>query len=374
MRNAATIAASGTPLPINVAPAWAADWAAAWERQKAGNGNAHIACIGDSITEGTDATAWTTTYASVIHDTIEAETGVYAGTGWVAPHMALAGFSLDTRLSFVNTWTADAGLGFQGFGLRNPSASAGVSSISFTPTRDVSSFTVHYAENTLENGTWTVEIDDVQVGGPYSTGNASNRYSVSFSTTLGAHTLKIRTEDVGLRANFTGVEAVANANSGVRVTRCGKWGSVLSATLSNTSNFGSTAHSSRSTVFDAMAPDLLLICYGLNEFNLDVTLGAFETNLTTAVNEAQSRDISVALVVSPPPNEAIWNGTGGDWSDYQASIHSIASAEGAGVFDITADWGSYTSALMADEVHPNDDGYARMGRFLADEILNLTRA
>jgi len=155
----------------------------------------------------------------------------------------------------------------------------------------------------------------------------------------------------------------------------GDGGTVLQNTVQNTvATIGDAADDNGRDTYaariTAYSPDWVLILYGLNDLRLDdaaFTVDLFETDLGEVVDGIVAAGTPADhIVIGSPPymNDysagAPWDG--GSEADHQAHVAkcaAVATAKGTRYIDVyqwMVDNGD--DALVADGIHPNDDGHA----------------
>lgn len=314
-------------------------WNAAKARTLAGGNPARVLTVGHSVVVGTsDSTPrWQYSFATKLRNLFNARYGS-AGTGLV--YLVTTALTDDARHVFTGTWTAALGTrGAFNAGCYNATGTA--NTYAFTPDIPVDSFNVYYVKNTV-SGTFSASVD----GGTASTANAfgSGTESIGVLTvpagSLGTHTLTI-TPPASQQVYVVAVEGTVGT-SGVRVSRCGRAG----AFTSTITTAGTAGVDSLSTIFTSQAaPDLTVVMCEINDYNTNVPVTTFTTNLTTIVQRAQATG-SVLVVV----DETILtqpNAGGLYQSAYHAAIYSLADSLGFGVFDLASRWKNYATSSPA---------------------------
>jgi len=354
MRAAAAVARIHRQAPR---PAWAAAWRTAWRRQAAGLAQAHIVCLGDSVTQGyyADAPYYLNGWPGVATTAITARTGVTPGTGWVPLYEESQSIT-DARTSRTGTWATltTAGL-YQKLAKASNAATFTLGPVT------CSSFRICYLTGT-GGGAWTATVDAGTPANYTSAGSAGVTVATIDAGGVGSHSLVLTAS-----ADFMyvlAVEAISNPTSGVKVSRLGYDSQTVATLIDNTGPAYSRG------CYQALAADahLALVAMGLNDAYLDAyTPAQFKTNLNTFVDDMQAIGASTIIVVSPPPNTATIN----DFADYRAVMLELVASEVCGVIDVMDNWTSRAvcSSFYYDNVHPNGTGHAAFGALAAAYII-----
>lgn len=112
-------------------------------------------------------------------------------------------------------------------------------------------------------------------------------------------------------------------------------------------------------VLDEVQPKLLILCHGGNDMLRKLSLGDAANNIRAMVSLARSRGIEVVLVGVPQPG--IMLSTAGLYDDIARDMK--LAYEGKALAKILGD-----SALKADTVHPNAQGYERLADAVAEVL------
>jgi hypothetical protein len=350
-----------------------AAWRAAWARARAGGGQAHIACFGDSCTEGTNATGWSNRWSEVMQTRVAAVTGVPVGTGIVPLHMWSRGYSTDTRFSGdPAAWKEGNGCGgFLNVATWDYYNATGSLTVSFTPTQPIDSFVVWTAEDLQGAGVGTTDalVDGTPVETGMTAGGVVTLKRREYQVTPGVHTFGWRSNNVsdGVRQPVVGFEGVRNARSGVKVTTAGYYGGLMSGHDDNVGLSGSKA-ANNWALFRAAKIDLFIWAFGLNEWNNGASPDEFSRKFDefARYQRTTSWPCSVMLLVQLPPAPSTYQ-----WDTYTSVIRAAAIKHGWGLIDVTARWGARAnkSSNYSDTVHGTDAGYAEIGQLAADAVL-----
>lgn len=333
-------------------------WRDAWRRQLHGYGQAHIACYGDSVTAGGNASPqWSEGWVYKLAGLLNTATGQPAGTGVVPFHTSDAStLGDDTRFVETGTWTNAIGVGY--FGRCRYSSTAG-STVEFGPV-DCEAFRVYYLKAPSGNagavdlsidGGSTTRVDGVTTS-TYSVGSV-----VVTASAYGSHTLHV--DYVSGVAMMLGVEAIANPARGVKVSMLGVGGMYAADLVVNTNG-----NASLSCCLSA-APDLAIITLGTNDsYTSQPGERAFENSLHTAIDQFTAIGSSVMLGVSVPMVNI-------EWRQYADAIRRVARMRGTGIVDIDAVYQSRGSrvSLYQDHIHQTNAGHTFIASIVADAVL-----
>lgn len=348
--------------------AWATHWYDAWTGAAAGSGQAHIIAFGDSITQGfkVDVPMYDNSWPAQVATLLAAETGYTPGTGYVMAHLDanatanLAPFSEDriTKGGTAADLSSRGTYSNQGGGVI---IAKGDGTITFTATGRY--FRIYISrESNSANFTYTVDG-----GSPVSSGKGSGTTALDHldidAGTDASHTIVL----AGVGSTYIychGLEAIRNSTHGVKMSNFGLSGRRCDQVL-NASTLASSLYA-----ISYPDTDLIIVAYGVNEAVQAYSTTTFKTNLTTLVDRFQSvHGASVVMMVPPPPSTAtVATAT---WETYVTAIQEVATAEGCGLVDITARWGTYaaSSAFYHDNIHPNQSGAADIAAAVSTYLL-----
>ncbi len=334
---------------------WYDNFRAAYERAAAGDGQAHIVVVGDSVAQGFYGSTpyYQHSWPGRVSSVLATRTGVTPGTG-VLP--VLEEFEVtDARTSVTGTWSTFTG-GFFGVG-RSASSSA---TFVLGPVT-CSAFRITYATES-DGGAWTATIDSGTPTNLSSNGTAGVATIELDAGGVGSHTLTITATN---KCYLVAVEAISNPTTGVKVSRIARSSQETSALIANADGKSSLES------FRSLAADLVVIGFGLNEAYNSTTTATFEANLATLIDEAKAIGASVLVVASPPPNTT-WISES-TWSDFRTSMETVATTENVGFLDMADYWLSYAtnSAYFSDNVHPSAAGHYDFGSIVAGYLLDI---
>lgn len=362
-RSLASWAGYRGPVDTFTPPSWATAFYSAWQNAAAGNGQAHIAVFGDSVSQGAYATAplYTNSWAGRLPTLLAADTGVSVGTGAIPIYENYSTVTLDDRITPSGTWATVQ---------RGPYAAAsrligraGSSPATMTFTATGRYFRVYYSRES-NSGNWSYTVDG---GSSVNSGAGSGTTLMQMleidAGTDTSHTIVLTGPTGGNFLYLHHVEAIRNPTSGVKVSRMALSDMRCSDLILNTtvaSSLGSATY---------VDPDLAIIGFGLNEALTGVTTATYRTNMDTLIDHLQTNTgCSVIIFIAPPPNPAtIPEAT---WTNFRNEMLDIAADQGCGVVDISTRWVSRAASLSlySDNVHPNNAGHADIATAVHDVI------
>lgn len=334
---------------------WSDEWRRAWIRASRNGGQAHVACFGDSITQGyyTTGDYWANSYPGLLGNAINAVTRVTPGTGVIPIHEE--GNPGDSRTSRTGSWNPVGQFGFYSQFVYAPAGGT----FTLGPI-DCDGFRIWYIKYGNAT-TWTYTVDGGSAVSVPSQASVSSLDVVEVDAGgFGSHTLVLSTAAVGMYVHA--IEAVRNSKSGVRVSR------VAHASKRTDELLSTTEIVSSKYCMEQIRPDLSLIGFGVNEVSQGYSLDSFRANTRTLITSLRNIGSSVVVVVPPPPNPASVTGV---WSDYVAVLRECASELRTGIVDITAAWGTRAAntSYYQDNLHPNLAGFTAMSALIAPYIL-----
>lgn len=352
------VAPSGSP--------WQSAWANAFAAQQAGAGQAHVACFGDSVTQGYYSTApyYANGWSAVARASLASRTGQSAGSGWI-PMKEEWEIANDDRLTAAGTWV-NAVTGPSFFRNYYYMDSAG-DTFTFGPV-SCSSFRVMYLQ-VSGGGSFTAKVD----GSLVSTISCNGATAVVVATVSvgapGSHTLLLEWQSG--QAFPIAVEAISNSTAGVKVSTIARSGAECSVLVGAATGLGS-----RFCVQAMGQTSLGIVCFGLNEAANGITTASFKANMTTLITDLKSTmGASVLIVAAPPPNPTLISAL--TWSSFRSAMQELSSSLQTGFLDMADYWTSYAvsgAAYYFDNVHPNNAGHAALGAIVSNYILGAIGA
>lgn len=318
--------------------------------------------VGDSITEGANATAPGKRWVDLIRDRARTK---YQPLGLAGgPNYVKAGHTYPTTVPYM--WTRVGGAGQEignglyigGYTIFMDAAGEGAS-LTFTGT----SITVFYNRFTVTGApTLPVTIDGVAVEGlgPFDTAGVDEAATKVYSGLApGEHTITV--EHTGTDTTKYRVHG-ALVNNGDENTGWRAWESGVA---------GSKVFVSALPAFTKQVkkvnPDLVTVYYGTNDYIANTDPALFEPRLADLVE-------AITANVRPRPTVALLRGytpkhSGTPvyaWSDYQDAVTRVAEAKGVLLVDLEEPFGGHgatTDDMVAaglvdtDGVHPTDAGH-----------------
>lgn len=300
-----------------------------------------IALLGDSITEGGNATDFMiNSFSSILRDVLQSKYGS-AGSGFLS--------AWRKKTTTTSLWTQTGTWAVSTASAQGPVGAS--ATITFTGT-DVDFV---YFRNP-GTGTITVEVDG---GGPttINTNNPATVIAVHSITGLapGSHTLVVTNTDASRVCLICGIRP-KNGNTGVRLDNYGVWGT-------KTDRLGQAQY--KSLAFSDVA-DLYVLSYTANDFLQQTSLATYKSFLDAMVKEILAKGSSILLVANGLATDAktveqLW---------FTKSLYQLADEFGLPLIDINTKWGDANNAktndlLISDNVHPTDKGH----KDIANQIL-----
>lgn len=214
------------------------------------------------------------------------------------------------------------------------------------------------------SGSFTVQIDGgtlssaVNTTGAHSIGNV---YAAARGLTAGWHTVKIAAS-----GTVTYIEGLTiyngDLNVGIQLYDSAHAGA-------KTTDFTGLI-SDMTAAWTAVAPDLVIINLGVNDFGNSISASTVATNITTIVTALQglAKIPSILLVA----NYVYYGVTGTTWAPYVSAIQGVATAKNTGFLDLTkimpAADASGTGNYLVDGIHPNDTGHVLMANLVGATV------
>lgn len=349
--------------------------------------------LGDSNTQGFYATNIASRYSRLAGNALQVATGDPASTGYRCRHSSIDYSASDWTTSGTLTEFATSGLGY---GAVSMAANGGYIEIAQTCDR----FWVIYTGGNLI-GKFGVQIDGGgSINVPSLAPAAVTGGNFWDSGDLGAaasHTVRLTSTDALFPARIEGIiffngngntsgsqgalsAANARTGTGVRVINAGRFGS-KAATLA--------AISSANLWWDAalttLAPRLVTMMWGVNEYGAGDSPTVMRRNLVTVIDRISSTCAGASLTVPSfvliIPHRVGSSATA--FSTYADAIRGAAQDRGAAVLDFgeltgwvgtsTADIYSIASSSDPDaaRIHLSDLGHRMLGQLLSDYLLRV---
>lgn len=337
---------------------------------------ANVICIGDSITEGQGATAFSNSWPQRLRQLLRSRfptdglTGTAGGQGWI--NVAGTGTSTFTWPATVTggpTYNDDWGPKRYTPQL---DAAAPADKVTYTGLQGTAADIMWTRFTFGGNFRWRVD------GGAYTTVATAGAQQDGMLTRVslgasGTHTLEIEANSAGFQAFVSGVIVYdGDENKGIQAHDCAHWGWDTSSWISAV-----TANYSWPAAISALSPHLIVIMLGANDKFLNTVPSTFQSNLVTLIAGLRG---AVNAPNPFPPIVLAMQGARGEastypWSDYVAAARSLANSDSlVTMFDMTlgprmpgqAD--SPNHSLYADSVHLNNRGCSYVADRLADFI------
>jgi lysophospholipase L1-like esterase len=331
---------TGDPRELRATPL--RTWLAALAKRD--TGPADVFALGDSITEGVGVSSKGARWVELLLTNLRAwaqPAGVTGGEGFVPIAYNLNNFQ--QRWTITGTFGTNVFAQSYGPGLRAYQLNSGVTaSLTFTGT----GCDILYPKGSW-GGTMQVSVDGgAATNVPQFNATAADgfRYQGIRGLDPGVpHTVTVTASGVILLSGavvYNGDEA-----QGVRLLEAGKSGITCASFVTNLAAVQAQA--------TTLAPSLVLINLGTNDYNAGTTAAAFQTSLQTLVQGIQTAAPSA-------------------WQPYRTAVVAVAAATGAAVFDIGARYGDAkadTLGLTTDHTHPNAAGHRLYADSLTDFLL-----
>lgn len=365
--NAALSAAFGWPDDI-VGFDTLTHWQSAVAAVKAGTRDGKLLCLGDSTVAGVGLNSahdqglpgsWPDVLAAVLRSC-----GIPAALALGIPQPSGG----DARWTGGVGWNLFGGSGF-GFGNYSDAASNGATTpYMFRPGIWADRYDVTFLTNTTglgdltavatgggavtvptANGTVGIGKVTVSAAGP----SLDNVVTVTPASSSGIHVL-------GVDPWLSTGRQVRVGNAGVGSSTAVQW-----AAAGNGPQWNATA------AIKAYAPDLTIICLGVNDALASATSAAYLAAMNTIITAAKVSGDVVLLTPIPPTAAA----------PAEARLITPVLTEamrglGQPVADLQKHWGagevSQARGIMQDSLHPNAVGYAEIGRFLGVPLARAT--
>lgn len=323
----------------------------------------NILALGDSITEGGQATArprrWTARLLAALRAAYPTR-NVAGGEGFLPPQWSDTDIALPPPAAVVGSPATDLAFGL---GWRCVRLQPGMS---VTWTVAGTSADIHYARGS-NSGVFSYSVD----GGTVLTQATANPAVIDSGVVrvdLGAsgpHTLTVAWSSGGM-AYIDGVVVYdGDEAAGIRMFEAGRWGYATTSIRTRADQRNATGF-----YFDeriaTVAPALVIIAAGVNDMSTGVDPAVTKANLQAIISHLNT--------ITPAPSICLLGyyqrqGTFAyPWSAYQDAYRAIeASNSRVTFYDHSLRLPSYLAdpELMADGVHPTDAGHAYLAECLA---------
>lgn len=323
-------------------------WRKARAMARLGLGVARVLCIGDSNTMGGSAVG--ANLNRRLHSYPNAMAPLIGGTAHDT--FGNGGVLVADYPSYDPRLTIGAGWGFS-------TPTAGGSTWVNNTTTDALAFTPEGAWSQADVWLALTEATTVSVG---IAGNMTS-YTPAINSvvriTYTAPTSAVQALQIArVSGNARVIGWSCRAASGIAVLGAGRQSWKTTEWLDAT-NFASPRNS-----IAAIAPDICLICLGLNDFGSasPIPLVDYRANMATLIGVCKDAGADVAMIV--PLTQA-----GSAWPDWVAAMYSVATEAGVPVIDMTERFGTReqldAAGWATNALHPNSAGYAEIGHVTA---------
>lgn len=324
-------------------------------------GSADILTVGDSITEGTGASARENRWSSLLRDIYRSELGIAGGRGYVpVRYKAGPGGGWDTTLTL---WASDFGLGHRVVRLDSAGDTA---TLTFTGTAVDIMFT-----GSATTGEFTYHIDAC---GPFTVDTARTTLQSDFVRVLcaggGSHTLTVEHASGNVYLEG-GMVYDGDETDGVRLWDGGRSGAT-------TDQFSTATTPLWETILPHVTPDLLIMCIGTNDWG---TSGNSPTvaadNIVDTVNLIRTyAPVSPSvLIVAEYERDPTTATQLAPWSQYVSAILAAAGTlTDCTVLNLHRTFGTIRTAaqnhlgLLSDLIHPSDVGHVLMANLVRQAL------
>jgi lysophospholipase L1-like esterase len=331
-------------------------WLEKLNHVRAGTGRARVLCIGESTTRGTGAgtganlnvAADQFSWPKYLADYLQAR-GVSASfNSWVGGGFGSGG--TDSRHALGSGWAPNGNPSLGGSLMRN---STSTSTFSFSALYPFDTMRLWYLRFN-NHDTFTYNIG----GGTLATINADGGTAVltsQMTVARGAHTINLQRTGVGNLNDIVGWELWDTTAPAVDVFNAGFSGAVM-ASIASTVN----AAFSPLPALGSFAPDLTILCEGINDANGATAEGTFKTNAQAVIDKAR---LSGDIILSSGTPAAIAGGEAARRA-YATYLRDLAISNGVTFVDIVELMGSYDISVangwQGNGLHIDADGYAVM--------------
>lgn len=356
-----------------------AKWRAALST--AGSSTANVLAIGDSITEGQNASDASLRWVNVLQDALRPGGAEFP---FIPAYPMQGGVNNGIPVVRSGSWRNSHALSQRwGLGWKTVElyADDGLVEFSFSGT----SCAVVFSRGS-STGVMSVSID----GGAETLVNtnsaaSSNSNGTAWSSpalTDGPHTVRVRrsaTSTAGQSVWLQGlVTYQGDATSGVRVMEAARRATNSSYPTVDTSRLpwmvttGGVPGSLDGTIGGAANLDLLVYAYGTNDYSAGTPLPSFKANVEAVISGLRAGGFSGSVLLV-----GMYMGQGRDlatWQGYLNQLAAVASEDPDVAFlnlrdhmpDVPTPYNDPSGqGLFADTLHPNDGGHARIAQVIA---------
>lgn len=343
-----------------------------------GQANTRILVPGDSTSYGvggsnsgvetsTNAWAYPTQLASLLTAAgIPANAnGICFGTSLNGLNRLTSGLG-DTRITSGTSWSMYNGGASAALGGNLATANTTTNALNYTPTTPVDTFRVWYVQSStsgtigaaLNGGTVTTHGTNGTSGGPIK--------SFTVTGTLGTNTLNLTTTG-GNSVFVNAIEAWNSAAPSVGITNAG-WPGAKTADISSVTS-GAYGYDPLAGAI-AFAPDLFVLCIGINDWATGVPVATYQSQLQTLVTAYLT--VADVILVTPAPSDAS-SASQATQQAFVSATAAVAASKNVPLVDNWTRWGPHannmamytTSGLGNGLIHPNMIGYNDFARSIA---------
>ena len=347
-----------TPPTINIStvynfnPLYLQNFRLALSKVRDGAANAKILCLGDSTTHGfgcTTATglgtlgSWPARLASLINTYMAP-----AAIGLGIPPISSAH---DTR--WTNNWVNNLG-GF-GFGnAANYNAPSPTGLLIYNPGTTWDRIDMYFLK-TGSSGTLLANANNSTVGIATAAGAGNRIVGVQTLTASALAASTVSVTGSGGNVYVCGFEPWQSGTKQVLVGNAGCYG-IQSSTAATSG--GASQNWYALDALNAYAPNLTIICLGINDANATVSTATFKANMQAVISAAKVWGDVILLTYVPSGS-----GAGANYPLYEAQYidvyKNLATTNNCVLVDIYNRWGASYNTLsgMYDFLHPNNYGY-----------------
>jgi hypothetical protein len=219
---------------------------------------------------------------------------------------------------------------------------------------------IHYMTKT-SGGSFIYRVDGTSPATVSTAGTKALNFVSITGLTDGTHTLSIKVSTAASGVLICGAEINRN-NNGVRIHNLGKSGATAADWVSQSAT-------SFSAALQQFAPNMAVICLGVNDANGSVVPSTYISNITTIVNRVIAAMPNCAIVLFSPSD--IGTSPAYSMSQYVSQLKTYALNNNYVFIDNYSLIGSYTTAnargLYANTAHLNTTG----GNIFVQNFLNF---
>lgn len=353
-------------------PALLPNWRVALANAFTGSARAKIVQLGDSTTVGAGS-----------NDTLNGlRTGsvtahlrrLLAGTGLPVTDDTVVGDNYVPNAGMAGITAYNPNITFSGSGwIRSPTSLGGAmfrsqstgDACTYTPTYACDRLDIYYPQD-VGNGTFTVS-DASGTLATVNSGTSPTQITKLTVTRATASTAPITiTHTAGSDVYIAAIDGYNSAVKAISLYNCAGYGTQASF-LKSTSSGGTNPWAQ--AVFNAIAPDLTIINYGINETRFNTDAATYSESMQWVITMAKRGGAGDVLLVwhhpdNNPLNPSLTEPT-------RQACYALAAANNLPLIDLTERFGSYAamSAVYYDSVHLRSIGYSDVARALLPGVL-----